>query len=330
MKYQNLLKVAAVGFVFALGITGVTTQVKAATVNPDSTVQKTSSVTEFMKVKTTAKSYKTAAFWNYPYGSNTKAKKTHWVRNYANKALTVTKMATLKNGLKYYYVKVNSKPKVRGWIYSGNLREMSYVALGDSITKGWTGTDYAMTPYPTEVGKALGMTVTNLGENNGQVVGDSKLDLTYNIDHHNFKNDDVVTIAYGVNDYFHTQTVAEVQSTLNKEIKVLRAKYPHLQIFGILPMDCYVKDQASGKYVSASITDYSSHAYNLNDLRDGEQSVYTKDKIQTLDWRNYDGQLLPRYDSRDTAFGDTRLHPTQATYTQMSNIIEYFLGENVE
>lgn len=330
MKFRNLWKVTASGLLFLLAVTGMATQAQAATVKADSKVKKTVSVNQLMKVKTTAKSYKTAAFWSYPYGSNAAAKKTHWVRNYAYKALTVTKQATLANGLKYDYVKVNAKPSVHGWIYSGNLRQMSYVALGDSITKGWTGGSYAPTPYPTAVGKSLGMKVTNLGENNGQVVGDSNLDLTYNIDHHNFKDDDVVTIAYGVNDYFHVSTVSEVEKTLNTEVKALKAKYPHLQIIGMLPMDCYVKDPVSGLYVSAAITQYKSHAYTLNDLRDGEESIYVKNKIKTLDWRDYDGQLIPKYDSRDTTFGDERLHPTQATYTQMSNIIEYFLSENVK
>lgn len=324
------MRVLLAGAFFSVAALSLAPQAHAAKVSANSKIKKTVSVSERLTVITSASSAKTAAFWSYPYGSNAAAKKTHWLKNYTYKSLIATKEATLKSGLKYYYVKVASKPSVKGWIYSGNLRQMSYVALGDSITKGWTGVSYATNPYPAQVGDTLGMTSTNLGQNNGKVVGDSSLDLTYNIDNHSFKNDDVVTIAYGVNDYFHDQDLSDVKQTLSTEISNLKSKYPHLQIVGILPLNCYVKDANSGLYVSAAITPYSTHAYTLDDLRDIEASVYKGHSIKTLDWRDYEGQLIPTTDSRKTVFGDERLHPTQKTYTAMSGILSNFLSDNLK
>lgn len=326
---KQLLKLS-MGLILGFTTFGVATQAHAAKVSPSYKVKKTVSVTEHMKIDTSVSTYKTAAFWSYPYRSNAAAKKTHWVRNYKNKALVATKEVTLKNGLKYYYVKVASKPAVKGWIYSKNLRQMSYVALGDSITKGWTGSSYAADPYPAQVGKDLGMTTTNLGQNNGKVVGTSSLDLTYNINHHNFKNDDVATIAYGVNDYFHVASLTDVTTTLDSELDSLEKQYPNLQLIGILPLNCYVKDATSGLYVSAAITAYSSHAYTLDDLRDAEASVYKAHHIKVLDWRQYEGQLIPTDDSRTSVFGDNRLHPTQATYNLMSDIISNVMSDNLK
>ncbi|WP_054736913.1 SGNH/GDSL hydrolase family protein [Secundilactobacillus similis] len=207
---------------------------------------------------------------------------------------------------------------------------MSMVSLGDSITKGWTGVDYATTPYPKQVGETLGMTSTNLGENNGKVVGSSSLDLTYNIDNHNFDKDDVATISYGVNDYFHDLSLMSVQSTLDQELTELQAQYPNLQIFGLLPLNCYVADATTGEYVSAATTMYKDHAYTLNDLRDMEAEVYKAHNIKVLDWRDYEGTIIPTDDARMTVFGDQRLHPTQATYTEMSGYISDFLQNNIK
>jgi hypothetical protein len=329
----QFIKFAVSGLLLGLTTMGIATQAQAAKVSPESKVKTTVKVNEMMRVKTsstTATSKITAAFWNYPYGSNKAAKKTHWVKNYANKTLIATKQATLKNGLKYYYVKVASKPSVQGWVYTKWLRQMSMVSLGDSITKGWTGVDYATTPYPKQVGETLGMTSTNLGENNGKVVGSSSLDLTYNIDNHNFDKDDVATISYGVNDYFHDLSLMSVQSTLDQELTELQAQYPNLQIFGLLPLNCYVADATTGEYVSAATTMYKDHAYTLNDLRDMEAEVYKAHNIKVLDWRDYEGTIIPTDDARMTVFGDQRLHPTQATYTEMSGYISDFLQNNIK
>lgn len=309
----------------------ISSKASAAKVDKNYAVKTTTKLSERARVVTVKDpTTMTTAIWNYPYLSNKNAKKTHWLKNYTNKTLLVTKQETLKNGMKYDYIKVANKPTVKGWVYDKWIRQMTMASLGDSITKGWTGSDYAANPYPEVAATEMGMSVTNYGENNGEVTGDTDLDLTYNIEHHSFKNTDVITIAYGVNDYFHVLSLAKIQSTLDADLTELQAKYPDAQIVGILPMDCWVLDATTNTYVNAADTLYKDHAYSLNDVRDTEKSVYEAHNVKVFNWADYESEFLPNDDSRLTFFGDNRLHPTASSYEKMGKVLATYLESNLK
>ncbi|MBZ2201794.1 MAG: SGNH/GDSL hydrolase family protein [Lentilactobacillus hilgardii] len=281
-----------------------------------------------VSLRTKAINYKSkTAMWTYPYRSNKLAKKTHWLKNYAKRSLMVTKSATLKNGLKYDFVQVANKPSVYGWVYAKNLQQMTMVSLGDSITKGWTGSSYATSPYPQLVSQQLYVLDTNLGQNNGKVVGDTNLDLTSNVTTTNFKKVDIATIAYGVNDYFHS-SLTDVTQVLDDQIKGIKHQNPTIQLFGILPLNCYVTafgtDQQSDAYSTVGY-----HDYTLSQLCDAEAEVYEDNGVKYLDWRSVDPDIVPT--TIDTSiFGDGKLHPTQATYNQVGTDIANFLEKNLK
>ncbi|MFD1126200.1 SGNH/GDSL hydrolase family protein [Lentilactobacillus raoultii] len=315
-------------FFVSLGViifqVGNTATVRAAKVDPNyriASIKKSN-----LRVKAVRYNAKTA-MWNYPYRSNRAAKKTHWLKNYAKHSMVVLKTATLKNGLRYYYVQVAKRPSVTGWVYAKNLQQMTMVSLGDSITKGWTGTSYASDPYPKLVATQLGVTDTNLGANNGKVVGDTVLDLTANVTNTIFKNYDIATIAYGVNDYFHS-SLSDVTQVLDDQLKAIKQQAPKLQLFGILPLDCYTTqfgtDQLSDAYDTIGY-----HDYTLGQLCDAEADVYKANGIKYLDWRTATPQIVPT--TIDTSiFGDGKLHPTQTTYDQMGTVITNFMEQNLK
>ncbi|MFT8907535.1 MAG: SGNH/GDSL hydrolase family protein [Lentilactobacillus diolivorans] len=319
IKLLLILTLSFFAVQFSQTITG-----NAAKVNPMYRIATTKSVSLRMK----AVNYKTkTAFWNHPYRSNKASKKTHWLRNYSSRSLLATKQATLKNGLQYYYVKVARKPSVAGWIYAKNLTQMTMVSLGDSITKGWTGSSYATAPYPQQVGSQLMVKDTNLGENNGKVVGDTDLDLTQIVNQTDFSHYDIATIAYGVNDYFHS-SLDDVKQVLDEQIKAIKAKYPSLQLFGILPLDCYVTSFGTDQETDAyNTTGY--HDYTLGELCTAEAQVYAQNGVKYLDWRTEAPDIVPATID-NTIFGDNLLHPTQATYDKISTVISAFLEENVK
>lgn len=267
------------------------------------------------------------AIWNYPYRSNKRAKKTHWLKNYANRSLMVTKQVRLKKGLQYDYIQVANKPSVSGWVYSSYLKQMTMVSLGDSITKGWTGVSYATTPYPQIVANQLYVQDTNLGQNNGKVAGDTALDLTQNVTNTSFKNYDIATVAYGVNDYFHS-SLDDVTQTLDEQIKAIKRQNPSLQLFGILPLDCYVTQFGSDQ-MSIAYDTVGYHDYTLGELCDAEAAVYQSNGVKYLDWRTADAELIPS--AIDTSiFGDGKLHPTQTTYNQIGTDVATFLKQNLK
>lgn len=269
------------------------------------------------------------AIWSHPYRSTPKAKKLHFVKNYKNRTFVVTKQATLKNGLVYYYGHVQKKDKVAGWVYKGNFRQTNLVAFGDSITKGWTGVNYAPNPYPQQVGTSLGINVVNKGKAKGKIVGDSSLDLADNIFSTKLKAYDYATVGYGINDYFKTELFHSVPETLDAQLKVMEEANPKLQIFGVLPLDAYVKDKETGTYELAMETNYTE--YTLSDLLNALAAVYKKHHIPYLDWRKYQADVInTSYGYPSASFGDERLHPTQSTYTKMAKIMTTFLNENIK
>lgn len=328
---HHILKAVLGSAMAGLLLFGISSKASAAKVDKNYAVKTTTSLTERAKVVSVKDPTKmTTAIWNYPYLSNKNAKKTHWLKNYTDKSLLVTKQATLKNGMKYDYIKVASKPSVKGWVYDKWIRQMTMASLGDSITKGWTGSDYAADPYPEVAASKTGMSVTNYGENNGEVSGDTDLDLTYNIENHSFKNTDVITIAYGVNDYFHVLSLAKIKNTLDTDLTELQAKYPDAQIVGILPMDCWVLDSTTDTYVNAADTLYKDHAYSLSDVRDTEKEVYEAHNVKVFNWSDYESEFLPNADSRLTFFGDNRLHPTASSYKKMGSVLATYLESNLK
>ncbi|KRK49466.1 GDSL family lipase [Secundilactobacillus kimchicus] len=327
---KQVALMASLGLLFGALLGGQTKTGHAAKVTDPYQIKTTEKITARLRLKPAAAQADSKVYmWSKPYRSSVSAKKIHLMKNYKNRTFVATKQATMNNGLVYYYGHIQNNDKVVGWVYKGALKQSNMAAFGDSITKGWTGVDYATNPYPALIGSAMGINVVNKGENSGKVVGDTNLDLTYNVDHTKLASYDYATVAYGVNDYFKTETIYSVEETLDRELTAMKKANPKLQIFAFLPLDAYVKDKESGQFGLANVTNYTE--YTLSDLVDLEKSVYAKHKIPVLDWREYESEIIDTKNGYPCAsFGDNRLHPTQETYDKMAKIMETFLDKNMK
>ena len=147
------------------------------------------------------------------------------------------------------------------WVYIGGPVENSttrYIALGDSITEGWWSDDngdyHSPSPgvnWPTYVGMIKGYDTTNAGVGGSGYVrrvagtGVNCVDIVDDID---FSNYDLVTIAYGINDWKYVEDLGDMStSTLNDGTMVGNMRYciekiltdnPFIKLVIIGPFNC--------------------------------------------------------------------------------------------
>ena len=103
------------------------------------------------------------------------------------------------------------------------------LCFGDSITQGYTARFTSMS-YVNQVAAALDAEVVNQGVG-GYYFNEATLDeslLAY--------QPDVITVAYGTNDYTHKDTLEGYAERSGKFIKKLSELYPNTKILGILPI----------------------------------------------------------------------------------------------
>ena len=107
--------------------------------------------------------------------------------------------------------------------------------IGDSITHGSTSAHASMT-YAHQLSRALDIEVVNQGiggERFHAAAVDNELDFT----------PDLISVAYGTNDWSHDGSYEEMEEGANAHLQALRAKYPNTKIAVILPIwraDCHL------------------------------------------------------------------------------------------
>jgi len=108
-------------------------------------------------------------------------------------------------------------------------KKCKLLCFGDSITQGYSAR-FASLSYVNQVAAALDAEVINQGVGgyyfNAETLDESL--LAY--------QPDIITVAYGTNDYSHKDTLEEYAERSGKFIAKLAAMYPDTKIVGILPI----------------------------------------------------------------------------------------------
>ena len=112
-----------------------------------------------------------------------------------------------------------------------NLKMLSF---GDSITQGYT-TKFTSLSYVNQTARALNAEVVNQGIG-GYYFNEATIDETIL-----FYKPDVITVAYGTNDYSRYETAEEYADHAGRYVKKLAKLFPDTKILGILPI--YRNDQ---------------------------------------------------------------------------------------
>lgn len=113
-------------------------------------------------------------------------------------------------------------------------KDLKMLCFGDSITQGYTS-KYTSLSYVNQTARALDAEVVNQGIG-GYYFNEATIDesiLSY--------KPDIITVAYGTNDYSRYETAEEYAEHTGRYIKKLAELFPDTKILGILPI--YRNDQ---------------------------------------------------------------------------------------
>jgi len=346
----------------AVGTATTSAKAKSTTKTTTSTSSKKSSTTDKSKAKPEVKPAQIVQTYDidqplpyhlkagYVYTSSTLQKQLGNVKTLGTTTWYVTGAAKIDRSSqgsgysKFYQVKSGNGSQT-GWVWNGNLQPISegtfniamknsdyfnkqnIITMGDSITRGYDGYETLDgLGYPNWLARYLNTNVTNVGYNGAFLVSteDNQTtgDLTTTVDSTNFKNYGVATIAYGTNDYGHTDsTLDAIQDTLAQNIQKMQSENKNLIIYGILPLTRYDKYGANSDEVIAQ------GGYSINQLRDAEAEVYKRYNIPYLDWRSVDPNLITD-SNHESRLWDERLHPSAKTYQLMGRDISKFMIDN--
>lgn len=203
-------------------------------------------------------------------------------------------------------------------------RKLNVVSFGDSITKGKTadangnpivGVSYVRYVFKNE------QRFSDLGVSGSGVLpiqaGKNLIykDFGYQINNNKtlIKNANIITIAYGTNEYRYLSGKLQKQAVLelDKDISTIKRLNPKARIVAILPLERWV----SKKRIPVLEKNYKitkNKGYSLNYISNEYRKVYQKYGIEILDWNAPENKILVRYNQ--TVDGT---HPTQATYNQL-------------
>lgn len=212
-----------------------------------------------------------------------------------------------------------------------------YIALGDSITWGHisgSGTESspfvrADYPYPTTVANALGLNVT-YGAQTGcgwlQVSG-NKTAISI-VDSINFSNYNLVTLAFGRNDYNGNQPLGEktdmyptqktILGAMNYCLKKIYTDSPMIDVVVITPLNEATKGDSNSNYAYGTA---NSQGYTLKQLCTAIRELCEEKNINCID--NSKGSIVTAYNCNSGIFID-KLHPTNTFYHVLG---QYYAGK---
>ena len=108
-------------------------------------------------------------------------------------------------------------------------KKLKMLCFGDSITQGYTS-KFTSLSYVNQTARALDAEVVNQGIG-GYYFNEATLDESI-LDY----KPDIITVAYGTNDYSRCETVEEFAGPAECYIKKLAELFPNTKILGILPI----------------------------------------------------------------------------------------------
>lgn len=174
---------------------------------------------------------------------------------------------------------------IKNFCVSGNIkkhqRTLKILALGDSITQGYI-TQHPYVTYVNMIAKSLDAYVLNQAIG-GDVFFDGNLDENLNF------NPDIITVAYGTNDWAHE---ADVKANALNYFKRLREIYPNKKIFALLPI---FRGEIKGDI---------RNGYSLEDIRSQIKAAAEKNNIIVINCKNF-------IHHHKDYFWDKTLHPNE-------------------
>ena len=194
------------------------------------------------------------------------------------------------------------------------------IALGDSITQGWTGTS-TVPSWKNQVAQVLNVPVDSTAVGGSTLTsGNAAHNFLQQITEVDFAEYSVAVVFFGINDFnYYKPALQDLKDTLATGIKQIKDANPFIEIYGILPIQSWE--------FFMSLSDPNSAGWSQNDMLDAEAEVYQQNQVKFLDWRD---DPIVTADNRTELFGDGVTHPTASTYVLMGNRIAKFIGDETD
>ncbi len=178
---------------------------------------------------------------------------------------------------------------IKNFEINGNVKKVTrknkLLALGDSITQGYT-TSHPYLTYVNMLAYNLDACVLNQGIG-GDVFFEGNLDENLNFD------PDIITVAYGTNDWSKQQNVKENALVYFEK---LRKIYPKKPIFALLPI------------FRGGIKGDIRNGYSLDDIREQISLCAKKHNIAIINCKDF----VPH---QEDYYQDKTLHPNELGFT---------------
>lgn len=210
----------------------------------------------------------------------------------------------------------------------------NYMAIGDSITYGFLpGNQRASLPYPTVVGKILGLNTVYGAQTgagfiypNGEITAHSIID--YWVEHSGFAHYDVMTIAFGTNDYGNNMELGTIDDmyptndtvcgSINYCIKRIYDNAPNINLIFITPINATDKGTKETNYRYGTPND---KGYTLKDLCNKIVEICERDGINYID--NSKSSVINSINVDKTGVLSDKLHPAESYYRILG---QYYAG----
>lgn len=212
-----------------------------------------------------------------------------------------------------------------------DFTELTYIAFGDSITKGYCNNAVMDTPYPKGVSEKLGLkSFTNLGISGADLVNSTlvnEIGLNMSISNQVLALDtyyDIISVNGGVNDWHYSQPLGTINDNNNSTIygslnvmaNHLKTNFPNSFIFFITPYN-FNKNGNDGYTINDG-------GYSLEDVSNAYKKIGIKYNIPILDLFHEGQYELEMYNSNSDG-----VHPTQEFVLKYSiPQITQFIKEN--
>lgn len=166
-------------------------------------------------------------------------------------------------------------------------KDLKIACLGDSITEGLLkgGGVYTDKPYPYWISRFFGGKVTNLGKSGGHYHGSETKDLMFIVNNNDYAEYDVVTVAYGINDWYDGNNLTDVINSLKAGLDKMYNDNNLLRVVALLPQMSYRLPLPAPGTEGEALTAQNSQGYTLNELYEALIEVYKEYQIPYLDWR---------------------------------------------
>lgn len=248
------------------------------------------------------------------------------VKNIDNKGVYI------KNGI--YMRKFTSEGVTLdgGWHFVGGSRlyNNNYIAIGDSITFGYAGMDennHAIQtnyPYPSIVANNLNLNLSYGAQNgSGWVYKSGNKSASDIIDETDFSSYDLVTLAFGVNDYLQNQALGTINdSTVNPTtvygsikhcLEKIYSDNKYITVVCITPINAHNRGDLSTNFAYGQ---NNAQGYNLVDVCNAIKEVCNLYGILYID--NSENSIVNKLNIDKGIFRDN-LHPTDTLYNRLGN-----------